>query len=82
MKIEKVYFPRWIAWFFIAILVPLLVVMEYEALYGSKPYPIIGAVFGFVFILLIVMMFLVSYKKIPYMIIERQTKARKGKEYD
>jgi len=36
-----------------------------------------GAVFGFIFILIIVMMFLVSYKKIPYMLIERQTKVKK-----
>lgn len=82
MKIEKIYFPKWIAWFFIAIFIPLLIVMEYEAFYGNKPYPIIGAVFGFVFVLIIVMMFLVSYRKIPYMIIERQTKVKKGKEHD
>jgi len=27
-------------------------------------------------------MFLVSYRKVPYMIIERQTKVKKGKNYD
>jgi hypothetical protein len=77
MKIEKVYFPTWIAWFFITIFIPLLIVLEYEAFYGNKPYPVIGAVFGFIFILLIAMVFLVSYKKIPYMLIERQSKVKK-----
>jgi preprotein translocase subunit SecG len=77
MKTEKVYFPRWMAWFFILIFIPLFIAMEYEATYGNKPYPIMGALFGFIFILIIVMMFLVSYRKIPYMIIERQTKTKK-----
>jgi len=80
VKTEKVYFPKWMAWFFIAIFIPLFIVMEYEIIYGSKPYPIIGAVFGFIFILIIVMTFLVSYRRIPYMIIERQTKNKRDKE--
>jgi hypothetical protein len=41
-----------------------------------------GAVFGFIFVLIIAMMFLVSYRKIPYMLIERQVKTRRGKGYD
>jgi len=81
MKIEKVYFPKWIAWFLIAILIPILTILEYEAFYGNKPYPMIGAVFGFIFVLIIAMMFLVSYRKIPYMIIERQVKTKRDK-YD
>lgn len=81
MKTEKVYFPKWIAWFFIAIFIPLLLMLEYEAFYGNKPYPIMGYVFGFIFILIITMMFLVSYRKIPYLLIERQTKA-KGERND
>jgi uncharacterized membrane protein len=79
MKIEKVYFPRWVAWFFIAILIPILVLLEYEAFYGGNTNPLMGAIFGFIFMLMIVMMFLVSYRKIPYMIIERQTKSRRDK---
>ena len=80
MKIEKVYFPKWITWFFILLFIPLLIVLEYEAFYGREPYPLMGALFGFIFILLIAMMFLVSYRRIPYMIIERQTKTkREGK---
>jgi len=77
MKIEKVYFPKWIAWFFITLIIPLLIILEYEAFYGKEPYPMMGAVLGFVFILIISMMFLVSYKKIPYMIIERQSKLKR-----
>jgi len=77
MKIEKIYFPKWIAWFFIAIFIPLLIVMEYEAFFGNDPYPIMGIAFGFIFILIIAMTFLVSYKKIPYMLIERQTKVKR-----
>jgi len=79
MKIEKVYFPKWIAWFFIAIFIPILAMLEYEAFYGNKPYPEMGAVFGFIFVLIIAMIFLVSYRKIPYMIIERQVKIKRDK---
>ena len=81
MRIEKVYFPKWIAWFLIVILIPILAILEYEAFFSSKPYPMIGAVFGFIFVLIIAMMFLVSYRKIPYMIIERQVKTKRDK-YD
>ncbi len=77
MRIEKVYFPKWISWFFILLFIPLLIVLEYEAFYGKESYPLMGALFGFIFILLIAMMFLVSYRRIPYMIIERQTKTKR-----
>lgn len=79
MKIEKVYFPRWMAWFFIAIIIPILILFEYEAFYGGKTYPLMGILFGFIFTLMIIMIFLVSYKKLPYMIIERQSKSGRGK---
>lgn len=78
--IEKVYFPKWIAWFFIAVFIPLLIILEYEAFYGIKPYPFIGFVLGFIFILIIAMMFLVSYRRIPYLIIERQAKSKGAKD--
>ena len=80
MKIEKIYFPTWVAWFFIALFIPLLIALEYEAFYGNKPYPLMGALFGFIFILIIAMIFFVSYKKIPYMIIERQVKTKRGEK--
>ena len=79
MKIEKIYFPKWMAWFFIAILIPILVLLEYEAFYGGNTNPLMGAIFGFIFMLMIVIMFLVSYRKIPYMIIEKQTKSKRDK---
>ena len=75
--IEKVYFPRWVAWMIIVILLPLLVVLEYETFFGARSYPLIGAVLGFIFVLLIVASFLVSYRRIPYMLIEKQSKTTK-----
>lgn len=69
--IERIYFPRWVAWFFIVILLPIVVLLEYEAFFGNSN-PIIGELFGFIFVMIIVMTFLVSYRKIPYMIIEKQ----------
>jgi hypothetical protein len=77
MIIEKIYLPKWMAWFIIVIFVPILIVLEYEAFYGGNTDPLMGALFGFIFIFIIVMMVLVSYRRIPYMIIERQTKANR-----
>ena len=79
MKIEKVYLPRWMVWFFIVIFVPILIVLEYEAFYGGNTNPLMGALFGFIFIMIIVMMVMVGYRRIPYMIIERQSKSKRGK---
>jgi hypothetical protein len=79
MIIEKVYLPRWMVWFFIVIFVPILIVLEYEAFYGGNTNPLMGALFGFIFIMIIVMMVMVGYRRIPYMIIERQTKSERGK---
>jgi hypothetical protein len=79
MRIEKVYFPKWVAWFIILILLPILLVLEYESFYGGRTFPLIGAAIGFIFIMLIVMSFLVSYRRIPYMIIEKQSKTRRGR---
>lgn len=79
MITERIYFPKWMAWFLIVILVPILIVLEYEAFYGGNTNPLMGSLFGFIFILMIVMMVLVSYRKIPYMIIEKQARSKRGK---
>jgi hypothetical protein len=44
--------------------------MEYEAFFGKEPSILMGIVLGFIFISIMAMMFLVSYKKLPYLIIE------------
>ena len=77
MITEKIYFPKWVAWFIVVILVPILLIMEYEAFYKGDPSPLMGAVIGFIFLFIIVMMMLISYRKIPYMIIEKQSKRGK-----
>jgi len=72
MKVRKAFLPKWIAWFMLIIFIPILFTMEYEAFFGEKPYPLMGFVFGFMFIAIIVMMFLVSYRKLPYLWIEEK----------
>lgn len=82
MKVKKIRFPTWVIWFFISIFIPLLIIMEYEAFYGSNPYPLIGASFGFIFVLIILMVFLVCYERAPQMAIGKQTKVKKDEEND
>ncbi|MEM7819237.1 MAG: hypothetical protein QXD48_00210 [Candidatus Aenigmatarchaeota archaeon] len=69
-NLKKVYLPKWTAWFMLIVLIPILRVIEYEAFYGKDQYPIMGIVVGFLFLALLVMLFVVAYKKIPYMFIE------------
>jgi hypothetical protein len=71
MKLRKVYYPKWFAWFMLVILIPILFVVEYEAFFGKDAFPLMGAVVGFMFAAIILMMFLVSYRKVPLMYIER-----------
>jgi len=70
MKLKKVYMPKWVAWFMLIIFIPLLVFMEYEAFFGKEPFPAMGILMLFIFGGIIVMMFLVSYRKLPYLLIE------------
>ena len=69
-KLKKVYMPKWIAWFILLMMLPMLVLIEYEAFFGVEPYPAMGIVTGFMLILVVVMMFLISYRKLPYFLIE------------
>jgi hypothetical protein len=69
-KIKKVYMPKWIAWFILIMMLPMLILVEYEAFFGKEPYPTMGIVTGFMLILVVVMMFLISYRKLPYFYIE------------
>ena len=69
-KLKKVFLPKWTAWFMLLILLPILVVLQYEAYWGSEPYPLMGAVSGFMLVLVIIVAFLMSYGQIPYLLIE------------
>jgi len=69
-KLKRVFLPKWFGWFILLILVPIIIVIEYEAFFGSDARPILGAVFGFIFTLIIAMVFLVSYGRLPYALIE------------
>ena len=69
-KLKKVFIPKWTAWFVLLILLPIFVVLQYEAYYGSEPYPLMGAVSGFMLVLVIIVAFLMSYGQVPYLLIE------------
>jgi hypothetical protein len=69
-RLKRIFFPKWVAWFVLLVIVPVFLVLEYEAFYGKEQYPLMGAVFGFILVLTVAMAFLVSYGKVPYMLIE------------
>jgi hypothetical protein len=70
MKLKKVYMPKWVAWFMLIIFIPMLIFMEYEAFFGEEPFPAMGIIMLFLFGGIIVMIFLMSYKKLPYLLVE------------
>ncbi len=69
MKFKKIYLPKWVAWFILILFIPILISIEYEAFFGNEPNLLMGIVFAFVFLSIITMIFIVSYKRIPYLII-------------
>ncbi len=69
-KLKRIFLPKWVAWFILLVILPIFLVLEYEAFYGIEQYPTMGAVFGFISVLIVAMAFLVSYKKLPYLLIE------------
>ena len=64
--------PKWIAWFTIILIAPIIVWIEYEAFFGKDPNPAAGIVTGFIMLGTMVMMLLLGYRKLPYMIIEEE----------
>ena len=70
MKLKKVYMPKWMAWFMLIILLPMLVFIEYMAFFSDEPSTVMGIVMLFMFGGIIVMMFLMGYRKLPYFLIE------------
>lgn len=69
-NLKRIFLPKWVAWFILLVILPIFLVLEYEAFYGIEQYPALGAVFGFISVLIVAMAFLVSYKKLPYLLIE------------
>ena len=70
MKLKKVYMPKWVAWFMLIIFIPILIFTEYEAFFGEQPNLSMGIMMLFLFGGIIVMIFLVAYRKLPYLLIE------------
>ncbi len=70
MKLKKVYMPKWVAWFMLVILLPMLFFTEYMAFFSDEPNPAVGIMMFFIFGGIILMMFLVGYRKLPYLLIE------------
>jgi len=70
MKLKKVYMPKWVAWFMLIILLPMLVFTEYMAFFSEEPNPSVGILMLFIFGGIILMMFLVAYRKLPYLLVE------------
>lgn len=69
-RLRQVYLPRWMPWFMLLVLLPVLAVVEYEAFLGSEPNTVTGLLIGFMLAAIIAMLFLVGYRKLPYLYIE------------
>jgi ribose/xylose/arabinose/galactoside ABC-type transport system permease subunit len=69
-KFKKVYMPKWVMWFVVVMMVPMFALIEYEAFFGKDPYPSMGIAVGFMLLMVIAMMFLMGYRKLPYFLIE------------
>ena len=69
-RLKKVYMPKWVMWFVIVMMIPLFALIEYEAFFGKDMNPSMGIAVGFTLLMIIVMMVLMGYRKLPYFLIE------------
>ena len=68
-KTYKLYMPKWMFWFSLIVIVPIALLGVYESFVVEKNANA-GIVIAFIMAAVIVMTYLVSHKKLPYMIME------------
>jgi hypothetical protein len=69
-KLKKIFLPKWTAWFVLLIIIPIFLVLQYHAFFGEQRYALMGAVSGFILVLVVIVVFLMSYGQIPYLLVE------------
>ncbi|MEM0333714.1 MAG: hypothetical protein QXX30_04640 [Candidatus Aenigmatarchaeota archaeon] len=68
MKLKKIILPKWVAWFVLVIF--LLVSLQMYYAYSNQkvsPFDLISTIILFVIVLFV--LFFVSYKQIPYLLL-------------
>ena len=66
---ETVFMPKWYGWFITIMLVPIWIWITYSAFYteqGAEELGLIGwSVMTFMFLIIIIVMWLMAYRKLP-----------------
>lgn len=69
-KLKRVYMPKWVMWFVLLMIVPMLLIVEYQTLFGGEKDVLTGAGVGIMLVAIVVMVILMGYRKLPYFLIE------------
>ncbi len=69
-KLKKIYLPGWVLWFALIILIPLALLISYESFFGKEPNILSGIMNLFIILAFVILIFLLSYRKLPYLLIE------------
>lgn len=69
-KLKKVYMPKWVMWFVLLMIVPILLIVEYQTLFGGEKNVLIGVGVGIMLVAIVAMVILMGYRKLPYFLIE------------
>ncbi|OGC77618.1 MAG: hypothetical protein A2Z27_03060 [candidate division Zixibacteria bacterium RBG_16_50_21] len=76
--VKKVYLPKWIFWMVCLIMVPLIVFFNISYFTNAQSQAELGTIgwlaLIFVFVVIIVMMYLMAFRKLPSYIIEEEEK--------
>lgn len=69
-KLKKVYMPKWVMLFVLVMIVPMFLIVEYQAFFGSERDTLMGVGVGIMLVAIVVMVVLMGYRKLPYFLIE------------
>ena len=76
--VKKVYLPKWVFWMVLLIILPMLVFFNWAYFGNPKSQAELGVIgwlaLNFIFLVVLVMIFLMAFRKLPSYIIEEEDK--------
>ena len=76
--VKKVYLPKWVFWMVLLIILPMLVFFNWAYFSNPQSQAELGVIgwlaLNFIFLVVLVMIFLMAFRKLPSYIIEEEDK--------
>jgi len=76
--VKKVYLPKWIFWMVFLIIIPIIVFFNYSYFSNAQSKAELGTIgwlaLNFMFLVILVMIYLMAFRKLPSYLIEDEEK--------